>query len=931
MSTRLIVVLLTLGVVAGAGEPGKQLHIDLSRPKEPHGVRILSFGAGVWMPAEIGGKKCARTDIHNTRKIQRRCLYLYFDIDGPLPGDRSMGARVSIEYFDRGRGHFVVLYDSWDPGNAGAFKLGGAVHLKGTNKWRRQVFLLPDASIRGRSHGGDIRLGTRGSDICVSHVAVERLPRADIEREIAARRRATDKAEAERLTRAGAALAVLGRRPHPEDRPFETLVWMYARPLVVVNPGPWSVGRPRARDAFETWKRCIDWCAQAGFDRVVAHGVQNHGWSGAAPDYSTVVDWTRTEFPECALVPAEKVKANIAAANRVLDYAASKGVAVYSHNFNFSVPNALKKKHPDVTSAWKRDRDKPIASSAEWASPTYQRFLETAWRAMFRNLPKLAGRADTLGEMNKGCKDKTRAAVEFAQMALRLHREFARKPMMRNWWMHRCHTWLAHPIEARLPRGIDWVAKFSHTDAVTREPDREFSDWIAAGHRIVFQVYYPGENAGPFTWVDPQLVYDNVRSAKAVGAVGMALWYGYGDAPEWSVGRLNAEAFLAYATGALPLERFDRAAWERCVGKLLGTDGKAALKAMQLYSGAFLSLGRVVSSPAEGIHVGGPIHYLPPSRHFITLGYQRANPPAQWREGLSGYLDLLKWLRKHEHPWRDDVDRHVAGDATPCLAFLRERALDAARAAEILSKLQAEDAEQLELLLVNARAVHHYLMHWERLLWSRAKFEALRFNVRGSPASLADEAVRDYEAALVHLRKAEDLLGGPLALMRREREKELPELKARLASILELKAKGIFWKKALDMEIGALDGSVGCQGEPRHDGIRLGTQATWGHVPAHTAGFAQFRFRGEVGRYEAKVRYFDDADDSKDSEATIEIIVGDRSVKKWRLSANDNAYHEAAFTAELRPGALIRLEMRTGKETREPCRIDRVSFAPAGR
>ena len=926
MGLRRLVCLAVLGWPLWA-VAGEKLSVDLTRPDGSRGVRVMSFGAGVYMPAQVGGKKCVGTDIHNTRKIKRRCLYLYFDVDGPMPADRSMGAKLTIEYFDRGRGHFVVLYDSWDAGNAGAFKLGGAVHLKGTNAWRRQVFLLPDASIRGRSHGGDLRLCTRGSDIHVSALSVEKLPRAEIERQIAERERERQETEAGSRARARAALAALGKRAQPRS-PFDTLVWMYAEPVLLKTPGPWNAGRPQPRDALESWQRCIDWCAQHGIRRIVAHGILNSGWSGGGPDYANLVDWSKTEFPECALVPRDKVEANIAAANRVLDYAASKGVAVYSHNFNFSVPNALKKKHPDVTSAWKRDRSKPIASSAEWASPTYQRFLETAWRAMFRNLPNLAGRADTIGEMNKGCKDKTRAAVEFAQMALRLHRELGKQPMMRNWWMHRCHAWLHHPIETKLPRGIDWVAKFSHTDAVTREPDREFTDWIRAGQRIIFQVYYPGENAGPFTWVDPEFVWHNARSAKEVGAAGMALWYGYGNTPEWNVARLNAEAFLAYATGALPLERFDRAAWERCVGTLLGTDGKAALEAMQLYSNAFLSLGRVVSSPAEGIHVGGIIHTLPPDRHFITLGYHSGNPPAQWRHGLSGYLELLTWLRKHEHRWRDDADRHVAGDRMPCLAFLRQLASDAARAADILSKLKAEDAGQLELLRVNARAVHHYLTHWERLLWSRAKFEALRFNVQGCPASLADSCVRDFEEALAHLRKAEDLLGGPLALMRRDRAKELPELKTRLAAILALKAKGIFWKKGLDMERGALDGTVGCQDEPRHDGIRLGTQATWGHVPAHTAGFAQFRFHGKPGRYEVTVRYFDDADDSKNSEATIEVLIDGRSARKWRLNASDNQYHEVGFRAELAPGALIRLEMRTGKETREPCRVDKVSFVP---
>ena len=910
--------------VALAQGDGAAFSVTLGATNEEQGLRQRDHGDGTTIVAERQGRLCRGTNLGAADNLDYY-RFIYFNVDDRRWPKQGAGAAITVEYLGGGR----WLRLEYDPGPGGEVFKRLQLARERERQWAEATFYVPDAGFTNRCNGDDFRLSADG-DLYVASVTVKLVTPEEAERGRAEQEAVARAIRAARQKREQRAWQELLRGADPTDRAFGA-VTLFTGPLLSSSGGPWDGGEAAPTEAFSSWRRRIDWAAANGIDRLIAGGIVSSGWEGDRPDYSFVVDWAQTDFPEAAVIDAGEVKLYISRANEILAYAKERGVGIYLHNYHFTAPRALLEKHPEITCKWEPGGG--WVGNVNWDSDVYQEFLRTAWREQFRNLPDLPGRCDTCGEMVFGCENQTTATAGFARAYAEEHRQAGRRPLMRNWWMHRCHTWIEPGIESILAPEIHYIMKFSHTDAVTHGPDAELRDWVRAGRSMSSHVAYPGENARDFVWCYPQFVFDNMAAMKESGVGGAT---GSIGGAEPGVERANALAFVAYATGKLPLEGFEQGRWERFFGELLGTaDGRAVLRGTALYSEALLSISRVVGHPCEGFDCRHT-HYLPPRKWMSTLGFQNASPPAEWREGQLSFQEIIDWLQTRDAAWEPRLDRRLAGDRVSCFDFLEQRAAEAREGWELLRSVRAEDEEQLQVLRDNAEAVWHYLTYWERLLWSRLKFEAILRQAPGDLTALAAECVSDFEAALPDLQRTCELCPGegPKAELARRRE-ELKQLGERLAQAEEEIAAVRAWRdrggwrvQAEWLDLDQDDPESGYQADLNTTLIRIGPAGAFPYRP-HAEGVAVYRFAGEAGQYEIRVRYMDDKDDPADSEARIRVLVNEEPVHEWALNRNDDEYHVEAFTADLPAEAVVKFAGRCDRTGNDFCRLDEVWFVPA--
>lgn len=912
---------LVMGALASANGPAV---VWRATDDADQGLAVRDGGDGTTAQDVIAGKPCRRSDLSWGEKPGYR-RFVYFDVDDETIHGGSHHLALAVEYYDYDHGALRLEYDSRGDDLRANFAPAEGPRGNASNTWRRHTFYVADAELANGTNGRDFRLSYTSRDVYVSWVQVTPISAEEYRRAVDAQRELSARARRLARQRARRARAALLGGGCDTAAPFE-VVTLVCGPLLQAQPGPWDDTRPPARTAFSSWKRIIDYAKSRGFCRVVASGVRGPGWEARDPDYMHVVDWTKTAYPEAALLSSAQVARTIAAANRALSYAHQQDIPVFLHNYHFSAPPGLVDKYPQITHG--EPYSSQCVGNINWASSVYQQWLETAWREEFTNLPLLAGRYDTIGEMVFGTDDVTQTAEEFTRLYARVHHEMGRTPMMRNWWMHRCHKWVAQDIEHRVSPKVHYVMKFSHTDSVTRRPDVEVADWVEAGRAMSTNVYYPGENARFFLWADPRFVYETVKTSKEIGAVGMTLSRG---GPSTGIGSVNDRAFVAYATGQLPLDDFQRSRWEDYLGELLGTDGEAVLRAVELYAEAIRSISRIVGHPCEGFDMRHT-HFLPPQRWMSTLGFENANPPAQWREGICPFLEVLEALRQPGARWRDDIDVSVARGRISPIVFMGRRARNAEKAVQILAGLQAADKEELALLRDNAGAVALYTRYWERLLKARLMYEAVMTGMEGADLpKLGERCLDEFTECVAMLQRVAGLAptGGPAAELALRRA-ELDTMGDRLLELARFYASGGWRVEAERLDVDADGHDAGYYVDAMNPGvIRLGPPGVYPFEP-HYSGWVTYTFEGVQGRYEVGVEYVDDRDDRADTDAMIRVQIGDRLVHEWVPAINDDRRHTETFVTDLAPGDVIRLSGRTDRTGNEFCRIDRLVLTPVG-
>ncbi len=157
------------------------------------GLRLVADVAdGMWELTTCGtGRQAANTLDSDSGSTERSvCVrtrpgvnaqrYLYFDVADPYYFDHRGPLRVTIEYFDEGRGPILVQYDSAEAigPQAGAYRGDVAPLARGdTREWKIATRELPAARCANRQNGGaDLRLESLGGELAVRRVVVDKLP-----------------------------------------------------------------------------------------------------------------------------------------------------------------------------------------------------------------------------------------------------------------------------------------------------------------------------------------------------------------------------------------------------------------------------------------------------------------------------------------------------------------------------------------------------------------------------------------------------------------------------------------------------------------------------------------------------------------------------------------------------------------------------------
>ncbi len=162
--------IIATGAVAAPKGKGPTAHVQLGLVNIESGISVINSGDGLNEPAQIAGSKCRV----NKADSDPPSYCMYFDYD-PRAGAVERPVFVTVEYFDKGFGAFVIQYDSTDADatDQGIHKTGRAETLLDSRKWRKATFELPDARFDGRQNSGaDFRVVSR-NPLAVRQVTVD--------------------------------------------------------------------------------------------------------------------------------------------------------------------------------------------------------------------------------------------------------------------------------------------------------------------------------------------------------------------------------------------------------------------------------------------------------------------------------------------------------------------------------------------------------------------------------------------------------------------------------------------------------------------------------------------------------------------------------------------------------------------------------------
>jgi len=93
---------------------------------------------------------------------QEKGMMYFKALDSRFRDGAAPTIKVSVDYFDEGKGAVLIKYDSCDKrageNGDGLWKAKVVFSLKDTRAWRRASFVIDDARFSGRCNGGDFRL-----------------------------------------------------------------------------------------------------------------------------------------------------------------------------------------------------------------------------------------------------------------------------------------------------------------------------------------------------------------------------------------------------------------------------------------------------------------------------------------------------------------------------------------------------------------------------------------------------------------------------------------------------------------------------------------------------------------------------------------------------------------------------------------------------
>jgi len=582
-----------------------------------------------------------------------------------------------------------------------------------------------------------------------------------------------------------------------------TGIWYFLPSFFEYSLGPWQPTLPANPDLAGLWKQTIDWYADNGLNFIVIHLGPYGGESvPIGPDrirfgwgYHYVLNFDR--FPEARCLDEDFVKRNQDIVRQVTEHGRDKGVAVYTHHYNFLAPKTFVDAHPEITrleflrkgsfvdahgklQCW--DMRRLLYYDVCWNKPLYQEFVISCFQEYHTLFPAAAGILVTPGERAR-CQcvecigerpnaqaakvaryqdspQKRRTIAHFVKVFAKTLNDMGKKPLVRSWIAGVNEQWIDV-----LPKGVTYVTKYSVFDLTDGGPDPKIIPWIKAGHDMWLVKEISGvENAGPLVLTPPDAfdrIVDNCRSLGIRGVMGVFN-------SEW--GLLYRRKRVQYANELLFANSFGKRRghpWEICADyytDIFGQSGPAVLKAARQYMEVPFNMSRLIGSRLEGFTCEFAYHFADffgkRKGHPGTIGI--GEEPNEWltREivPLHRYVSYLK-----QHPWDRTFRAKVTGDGKDPIEFLEAMTASAqkglARLRELESRISSEAKDEVALLLNSARLAYLIGSQWTHWFAARLYYTAaLGTAPLAVRRDLARKAVSEYEAGLRDLQQRLPLL-----------------------------------------------------------------------------------------------------------------------------------------------------------------------------
>lgn len=566
-------------------------------------------------------------------------------------------------------------------------------------------------------------------------------------------------------------------------------IWWFYPSLLEPCDGPWGRLIDFGHDPVACWKAIIDWAAALKIDRLIP-GIEPYSSDRVYNQWGFHYVCRFPDDPDARCFDDDAIDRNVQVVRSIAAYGLERGVDIMFHHYNLMAPERWVLAHPRLAEkyaaiddpVWGRrfrnDRLGNLVSNVCWNEPDYQAFLKRCWRETFANIPELAGTMITAGEFNYcGCeactggtaahifqnqdaskdseevkkiRDRKRGemCVDLIQSFVDVMEELKKTPLVRTWVMS---GWMD-----RLPKGVDYVAKYSAFDACWGGPDPVIHEWLDGGHAMWESVAIEAENCGPVIWHDQSWCEVTAERNNALDLSGCLIhintqWGHTGHIGSFTASR-NVTRLLeglepATAKGNSEREFID------FFGPEAGPD---ACRAARLIATFPLHMTSVVHLAREGFSYGMPPWFDGAARWPGVLGTARYQPePWSNPDGLIGVYELIQAVAADPKKRRNIIHSPENSAISRC----DEIAAWCAEAVDILVNCPApaRSAARSELKALHAAANiaeqaarEHAAVLRARVAWEVVKSESV---MADEAAAARAEAVEWYEKGVEALRR----------------------------------------------------------------------------------------------------------------------------------------------------------------------------------
>ncbi len=567
-------------------------------------------------------------------------------------------------------------------------------------------------------------------------------------------------------------------------------IWWFFPSLLEPCDGPWGALSDFGHDTVLTWRGIIDWAAKLNVSQIIT-GIEPYSSDRV---YNQWGFHYVCHFPDdyhARCFDEETINRNIKAVRDICSYAKERNLIIMFHHYNLMAPERWVKAHPSILKkyndindpVWGRgfrnDRMGFIVSNICWNEPEYKSFLHRCWEEVFTNIPELGGAMITAGEFNYcGCdectggsnahifqnsenSDEDKAAVTKAlrlkkrgEMCLDLINSFTGE-MKKLGKEAIVRTWVMSEWVDLLPKGIDYVAKYSVFDACWGGPDPVINQWLDAGHKMWESVAIEAENCGPVIWHDEEWCKATGRKNNALDLQGCIIhintqWGHKGHIASFTASQ-NITRLLESLEPATD-KKYSVREFKNFFGEEIGEKIFLAAKLIATFP---LHMTATVHLKREGFSYGMPPWFDGNWRWPGVLGSSRYEPePWANPEDLTTIYEMLEAVRNDPENYQNIIKLESKNAISRC----DEIAQWSCEARKILENIPMQDSalvrSELKALNASALIAKYSAAEHAEVLRARLAWEAVKnLDEEDAVAAARQNAAKWYAGAIKYLRK----------------------------------------------------------------------------------------------------------------------------------------------------------------------------------